>query len=116
MPNTLQKLRNAAYSTQEGRCYYCRVPMWLYVPEELTESLDLTHGEASKLRCTAEHLTPRSEGGRDVHNNIVAACLHCNCTSHMRKVPPAADEYLNDVRCRVQCGKWHTKKVSRLSK
>jgi hypothetical protein len=116
MPNTLHKLRNAAYSTQQGRCYYCQVPMWLYVPEELTESLDLTHGEAAKLQCTAEHLRPRSEGGGETSNNIVAACLHCNGVRHKRKVPPAPDKYLSDVRRRVQRGKWHPRKVNRLSK
>ena len=115
MPSTIQRLKCAAYSMQAGRCYYCQVPMWLYVPEELTESLALTHGEAARLQCTAEHLLPRSEGGRDVRDNIVAACVHCNRVRHKRKVPPAADHYLNDVRRRVKRGKWHHSRVNRLS-
>ena len=38
--------RETAYFAQHGRCYYCTAPMWLYVPEELTEPLGVKPGQA----------------------------------------------------------------------
>jgi hypothetical protein len=50
---------------------------------------------------------PRSEGGRNLANNIAAACVHCNGTHHKRKRPPKADAYRDEVRRRVKRGAWH---------
>ena len=43
------------------------------------------HGHADYVShpddtLTAEHLVPRSKGGRNTKDNIVAACLRCNQT------------------------------------
>jgi DNA-directed RNA polymerase subunit RPC12/RpoP len=62
---------------------------------------------AQRLRCTAEHLLPRSDGGSDLPENIVAACAHCNHTRHKRKRPPDPKTYRADVMRRVARGGWH---------
>lgn len=35
-------------------------------------------GQFSRPRLTRDHVLPVSRGGRDVWENVVAACLHCN--------------------------------------
>lgn len=99
-------LRLQAFKRQEGMCYYCGVRMWLSSPEELP-GLKRSAPWAAKLRCTAEHLTAQSDGGRDTVSNIVAACAHCNHTRHKRKNPPEPLTYRNEVRRRVARGAWH---------
>ena len=96
MPNELQHSRNLAFHRQGGRCYYCGVTM----------SPPSASG-CDRLTCTAEHLLPRSEGGDDKPDNIVAACYHCNQTRHRRKRPPRHDRYLLYVQRRVRAGRWH---------
>jgi hypothetical protein len=61
----LQQLREQAFKRQGGTCYWCDSPML----DPLSD-----HPRA----CTAEHLQPRSRGGRDQPHNIVAACFCCN--------------------------------------
>jgi len=63
----LVRLRQRAFKRQHGRCYYCDVAM--------------TVGEHTPVAttCTGEHLKPRSQGGRTVWWNVVAACQRCNC-------------------------------------
>lgn len=95
MASQLQRSRNTAFSRQDGKCYYCGLRMWLSDPT----------GPAA-LRCTAEHMKPRSEGGRDCASNIVAACVHCNRTRHKRKLPPSPETYRAEVRRRVARGAW----------
>lgn len=95
MASQLQRSRLNAFNRQGGRCYYCNLPMWL-------------DGQAgpSPLRCTAEHLTAHSEGGKAGQANIVAACWHCNRTRHKRKRPPPPDRYRQEVRRRMEHGAW----------
>jgi len=102
----IQCLRLQAFKRQEGLCYYCGIRMWLSSPEELPGP-PRKSAAVAKLRCTAEHLTPQSEGGRDTTSNIVAACAHCNQTRHKRKQPPAPPAYREEVRRRVARGSWH---------
>lgn len=104
MPSKILTLRHQAFILQHGRCWYCDVRMWRHSPEELGKSL---RKSASGLQCTAEHLLPQSEGGRDHAGNIVAACMHCNRTRHKRKRPPTPEAYQADVRRRVARGRWH---------
>ena len=108
MPNRIQSLRNHAFRAQQGRCFYCGVGMWLVSPDELPGgSSRLSAASAARLKCTAEHLLPRSECGRDIAENIVAACAHCNWTRHKRKRPPTPDAYRVEVGQRVARGSWH---------
>lgn len=95
MASQLQRSRLQAFTRQNGRCYYCDLPMWLH-----------GHAGPPHLRCTAEHLTAQSQGGRDDQSNIVAACWHCNRTRHKRKRPPEPHLYREEVRRRVSKGAW----------
>jgi HNH endonuclease len=55
---------------QFGRCYYCH------------QSIDL-------LAATEDHKVPKSRGGQDIYENVVAACWGCNT----QKGPMTAEEY-----------------------
>jgi hypothetical protein len=48
-----------ALEKQEGRCFYCHAPL-------------------SEADATADHRQPKSKGGTDRRENIVAACFPCN--------------------------------------
>lgn len=106
----LQRLRTHAYHAQQGRCCYCGVPMWIQSPEELC-ALGLRLRTAKPLRCTAEHLVAKRDGGRDVAENIAAACWLCNTRRHQRKSAPAPEAYRAFVKRRVAQGKWHASPV-----
>ena len=69
MAKYLQQLRERTFVRQGGKCWWCGQPM-------LRPSADVptTH----VLACTAEHVTPRSRGGRDTIGNIAAAHRSCN--------------------------------------
>ena len=100
MTSQIQRSRKTAFGRQQGKCYYCDLRMWLDGP-----------AGPSALRCTAEHLKPRSQGGGDGPSNIVAACLHCNQTRHKRKKPPEPDRYRAEVRKRISRGAWLPKPI-----
>ena len=55
---------------QIGRCYYCH------------QAIDL-------LAATEDHKTPKSRGGQDIDENVVAACWGCNT----QKGAMTLDEY-----------------------
>jgi hypothetical protein len=102
----IKSLREAAYRQQHGRCYYCNVAMWLDCPTELgvcTPSIKAS----TRLRCTAEHIQARTDGGKNSRGNIVAACAHCNRTRHRRRVPLAADSFAGYVVRRLAANRWH---------
>ena len=75
-----QTLRRKAAELQKNRCYYCEFPVWELVLERLLlmVTLGITKSQAAQLRCTAEHLLPKSSGGLTNRANIVAACRYCN--------------------------------------
>lgn len=104
MPKQLLSSRQLAFDRQGGHCFYCGFPMWLSGA-----------GHPPRLRCTAEHLVPRSQGGTDRPGNIVAACAHCNGTRHKRKCPPEPAKYRDDVMRRIKQGRWHPAWVHRRS-
>lgn len=90
---------------QKGRCYYCDLPMW---DEALAPDPDgSSKMKAQKiLRCTAEHLHPQSEGGRNVADNIVAACWYCNTRRHRRKRALSPKAYRLHVQKRMAEDRW----------
>jgi hypothetical protein len=91
MPRTkISSLRLLAYRSQNGLCYYCERPMWFADAKDFRRRYNLTRAEARALRCTAEHLRARCDGGSDEAANIAAACLHCNQARH-RKPKSAPD-------------------------
>ena len=81
----LKNIRKKKMNAQGGRCYYCDLPMW----DDATARVSHEHCKKTMplkaLRCTAEHLHPRSEGGMNSTDNIVAACLYCNNQRHRRR-------------------------------
>lgn len=95
----LIRLRRLAFERQDGRCYYCETPMWL---------------KQGYLKCTAEHLKPVSEGGKDDPGNIVAACEFCNRTRHRAKKVLPPERYAYRVRARMASGQWHSAAIGRV--
>lgn len=111
MSNRIAKLRLDAFQNQNGRCYYCGSPMWLNNQKDFAIQHSISISEATKLKCTAEHLVPRCDGGDNCKRNIVAACLFCNGTRHRIKNPPAPIQYKEHVQRRLNKGKWHQKSL-----
>ena len=109
--NKIQRLRIKAFNTQQGRCFYCDQPMWIKSPSELVQ-YGLKQRTAKALRCTAEHLTARQDGGRDVEGNIAAACWFCNMHRHKRKSPPTPKNFQDFVMNRIKNGKWHLIRIA----
>lgn len=110
----LVRNRERAFEVQGGRCHYCRCSMWR--GEGLIafrERYALTQGQALQLRCTAEHVNARSDGGSDVASNIVAACWRCNSRRHRRKKPYQPNAFVAYVQRQVARRKWHDVDVRR---
>jgi 5-methylcytosine-specific restriction endonuclease McrA len=108
MPHYLKTMRARAYISQNGSCYYCGVRMWLEDPHEIREKFGISRRAIRLIRCTAEHLHARSDGGSDAKANIVAACWFCNQTRHRRKRPLDALQFRNLVKKRVRAKRWHS--------
>lgn len=111
----LSNIRRDKMRAQEGRCYYCDLPMW--DPKLDHDVSDLCQSRAFQkyLRCTAEHLHPRSEGGANTHDNIVAACWYCNTRRHHRKDPPSPSAHRARVQKRMAQGKWLAAQLKQVS-
>lgn len=109
MTQKIIRLREVAFRQQAGRCFYCTFPMLLCSRE------DTVPGDApsclSRLKCTAEHLVPKADGGGTTTSNIVAACQYCNYTRHRSKKPRAYVAYREHVRRRICAGRWHPHEV-----
>ena len=114
MPCSIVKHRLAAFNRQEGRCYYCGLPMWLKNPADFATKYKISEGDASRFQCTAEHLKAKQDGGTDSRENIVAACRFCNAIRHRIAQPPSSAAYQQRVRRRISAGKWHPKSVLHL--
>lgn len=112
--NRSKKYKIFAFHHQNGHCYYCGFPMWLENPEQFSREQGLSIGDCSRLKCTAEHLVARQDGGRNSEKNIVAACRHCNQTRHKVTKPLSPPLYRQRVIHRVQSGRWHCKHLYRL--
>lgn len=109
MSTKVKKYRERAFRAQKGHCYYCRCRMWDSEGwEAFRKEHSLTPGQAKQLRCTAEHVVARSERGRDVAQNIVAACLYCNRGRHARRTPKASQDFAAYVRERLSAIRWHS--------
>lgn len=107
MAKPLARYRHHAYLAQQGRCYYCGLPMWQDDLDSFSRAHNIKPSQAKPLKCTAEHLEARQDGGLDTAQNIVAACWSCNQRRHKRKKAPAPDAYLDLVQERVRKGRWH---------
>ncbi|WP_372648371.1 HNH endonuclease signature motif containing protein [Aeromonas hydrophila] len=85
--------------------------MWEVNPAAFSEKHQITLGQTRLLQCTGEHLHPKSKGGANSSENIVAACKYCNQTRHKAKTPLTADRYKQRVRSLSKAGKWYTAKI-----
>ena len=103
----LTHLRFLAFHAQKHRCCYCSLTMWLASPAEI-QAIGLQSRSAALLRCTAEHLVAKQDGGKNVAGNIAAACWYCNTHRHKRKTAPAPDAYRTFVERRKAKGKWNS--------
>lgn len=100
MAKNIQSHRRRAFHRQQGLCYYCHVKMW-----------ELAYCQSKPGRrhhqSTAEHLIPRSEGGSNSAENIVAACLFCNITRHRSRDVQTPEKYRDKVQRRLRMGRWN---------
>ena len=110
MIRTIVRWRLQAVAKQNGLCFYCRCPLYEQRKVDLetfASRYALSLRQARHFLSTAEHLLPKSEGGTDQAENIVAACVHCNSKRHRRRNAPSYQEYRDYVRRRLGSGKWH---------
>ena len=114
MPNSLKKKRARAFETQNGRCYYCGVRMWLDSPRDLCREHRLSENAASLVSCTAEHLIAKVDGGTDSRKNIAAACWFCNQARHRRKRALDPVQFRVHVRKRLGAKRWHQRTLRSL--
>ncbi|KAB2891612.1 MAG: HNH endonuclease [Desulfobulbaceae bacterium] len=116
MSSRLTRNRSKAFKNQKGLCFYCNKPMWEENIQEFSSRNGLTIKQAYRLRCTAEHLIARCDGGTDSSRNIVAACLRCNQSRHRtRKQAPSPTIYRKRVLKIMRKGGWHNQAIHKLS-
>ena len=72
MSKSLRSNRIAAARRQSNRCYYCGVQMWEHSPPRTLVQIAKSAEKTDRLRCTAEHLRPRSEGGKNTACNSIS--------------------------------------------
>ena len=114
MPNSLTKNRHLTLIKQSHCCYYCGFPMWDNDPIPFISKYGVSPAQAQRVRCTAEHLRARCEGGSNASQNIVAACQFCNQTWHKARVPLDPESYRQRVQERLAQGMWHPARLRRL--
>lgn len=106
MSNLLGRRRRAAAISQGFLCRYCHLPMWEVDLQSFASRYGLSSRQAMLLRCTAEHLRARQEGGGRGRTNIAAACLYCNALRHRARTPLSPEAYATYVQRRLACGRW----------
>lgn len=106
MASYLARHRLHAFSKQCGLCFYCEFPMWSGSPDELRGKYRLANASIADLQCTAEHLIPKSDGGANSRQNIVAAHLFCNQERHRTANVLSPEEYRREVQAKVARGQW----------
>ncbi len=107
MSHSLKAKRVRAYNSQNGRCYYCEIQMWLNDPQDHYLRSSVSSAGMVRIRCTAEHVQARSDGGSNAKENIVAACWFCNQARHRRPRPVNSQAFRAFVKSRMRAQKWH---------
>jgi hypothetical protein len=112
----IQNSRRYAFTTQGECCYYCNLPMWypgipgnkIRATKTFCKLHKLDRGQAKPLKCTAEHLVAKKDGGTGRRSNIVAACHYCNSRRFDHaNADPSPKKFKRYVRwCMVTKG-WH---------
>jgi 5-methylcytosine-specific restriction endonuclease McrA len=111
MPTQRARHRAKAFAAQQGRCFYCELPLCACDPKDFAERHRLTVPLARQLISTAEHLTARSEGGPDSAANIAAAHAICNQRRHRYGRSPSPEQHRRRALTRVARGGWHDPRV-----
>jgi hypothetical protein len=111
MTSRIARHRARAYLAQRARCYYCQCRMCIGDPSTFARSYGISERLVRRVRCSAEHLTARRDGGTDTRSNIAAVCWHCNRLRHAGKTPMPADRYRDYVRRKISRGAWHVRLV-----
>ena len=106
MSKPIVRARTLAAERQNHRCYYCGVLMLQGEVMAFLTKHCVSKRQAKLLQCTAEHMTPKSQGGTNSHSNIVAACFFCNHARHARSQPLDTLAYKRFVQHRVARGRW----------
>ncbi|MCW5629948.1 MAG: HNH endonuclease [Rhodoferax sp.] len=114
MSNALPRHRHQAFIRQACRCYYCDCLMWETDLKSFMQLHGLSKAQSNLLRCTAEHLQARCEGGRNSSTNIAAACWLCNQRRHKTPAPLDPLSYRQRVQRRIANGRWHPAPLQRL--
>lgn len=109
----LSRIRIEKMAAQDGLCYYCGLRMWDGGVRAFSNRPERCSQFPLRLRCTAEHLRARAEGGKDTSDNIVAACWLCNTCRHRAKKPLTPEAYRNHVQKRMAEGRWLVSFVER---
>ena len=108
MRKTYAQPRSHAFHLQAGRCFYCECLMWQGNDlETFRTKHDLTEDQVLQLRCTAEHVIARCDGGSDDASNIVAACHYCNLKRHACLQAKNSKNYAKHVRAKIRLKEWH---------
>ena len=110
MTSRITLVRRRALGKQRYECFYCGFPLWepkLRPIEDYLPMVGMTRQQAKQFKATAEHRTPRCEGGSNSAENIVAACRRCNHTRHHRTYVQPLPMYQQFVRRRVAKRAWH---------
>lgn len=115
MRSQISDLRRRAYDAQAGLCFYCQFPMWISDTQHFARRWGIPISAVHRFRCTAEHLAPVSQGGRNEPGNMVAACWFCNQTRHRSREVRKPARYVEHVSRRVAAGRWHPLAASNLS-
>ena len=63
---SIQNYLDEAFASQGGKCYLCSAKMFK------------TQDMSNRMRATADHVVPKSRGGRNYKKNIRAAHARCN--------------------------------------
>lgn len=111
----LRRLRQHAFEKQNHHCYYCQYPMWDSDFQGFSHIQKIPLRLAKYLRCTAEHLVARRDGGQNTADNIVAACVWCNSMrhSHRPNKAPDAATYRRRVLKLISLGRGHPLALSK---
>jgi len=109
MQSNIVRHRHSSYIAQSGICYYCKFPLWENDLNSFASVHNIPASKAKLLKCTAEHLDARQDGGNNSKSNIVAACLRCNQMRHRMNPAPKPDAYRSLVQKLLKNGMWHKK-------
>lgn len=113
MRKSVVRNRGRMFRAQGGRCCYCGLPMWN--DERRAADFAQRHGLSAlateALRCTAEHLQARQDGGSHDPDNLAAACRHCNRMRHQHDPVWSTEAFRQRVTAAMRDGRWHSAEI-----